>query len=305
MTASETVPAVVTPSEATARMADGTLLRTLRWPAVGEPWAVALIVHGLGEHGGRYATVAGALTADGIEVHAYDHRGFGGSAGPRAYVDRWSRLHDDLEQRLIAVRAERPGLPLILYGHSLGGMIAGGYVLSDRPRTLPDLLVLSAPAFDADVPAWQRLAAGTLTNLVPRMRLSNGPLRDGLSHDPAIREAYMHDPLCQTRSTVRFGHEAFAEQKRVRAAIAAIERMPVPTYVFHGSADPIVPLRASEPIGTKGNVTRHVHDGLRHETHHELEHASVLAEVVEWLEDQRRHLAMAGAPQDGLAGARV
>jgi alpha-beta hydrolase superfamily lysophospholipase len=63
--------------------------------------------------------------------------------------------------------------------------------------------------------------------------------------------------------------------------------MPVPTFVFHGSEDPIVPLRASEPIGTKGNVTRHVHEGLRHETHHEYEHEHVMADVVAWLESQR------------------
>src|SRR5512141_1756004 len=133
----------VTPSEATARMADGTLLRTLHWGPVGEPWAVALIVHGLGEHGGRYGNVAGPLAAAGIDVNAYDHRGFGGSAGRRAYVDRWSQLHDDLEERLTALGAEHPDLPLILYGHSLGGLVAAGYVLSEQARTLPGLLVLS------------------------------------------------------------------------------------------------------------------------------------------------------------------
>jgi alpha-beta hydrolase superfamily lysophospholipase len=268
-------------------MTDGTLLRTLHWPAAGDPWATALIVHGLGEHCGRYGNVAFALAADGIDVHAYDHRGFGGSAGPRAYVERWSQFHDDLEQRLVALRADDPDRPLILYGHSLGGMIACGYVLSDRPRPLPDLVVLSSPAIDADVPAWKRSLSDTLNRVFPRMRISNGPLRDGLSHDPAIREAYQRDPLCQDRSTVRFGHELFAEQARLQAAIAAIERMPVPTFVFHGSEDPIVPLRASEPIGTKGNVTRHVHEGLRHETHHEYEHEHVMAEVVAWLESRR------------------
>lgn len=282
-----TGPGPVTPSEATARMADGTLLRTLHWEPVGEPWAAALIVHGLGEHGGRYGTLAAPLTASGIDVHAYDHRGFGGSAGRRAYVDRWSRFHDDLQERLAALRADDPERPMILYGHSMGGLIAAGYVLSGRGRPLPDLLVLSAPAIDADVPAWKRSMAGALNRVVPRMRVSNGPLRDGLSHDPAIGEAYARDPLCQTQSTVRLGHELFGEQRRVQAAIAAIDAMPVPTYVLHGSADLVVPATASEAIGSKGNVTRRVHDGLRHETHHEPEHEHVLAGVVAWLESRR------------------
>lgn len=290
-----------TPSEATARMADGTLLRTLHWGPVVEPWAMALIVHGLGEHGGRYGTVAGPLTAAGIDVNAYDHRGFGGSAGRRAYVDRWGQFHDDLQERIEALRADHPDLPLILYGHSMGGLIAAGYVLSDRERPLPELLVLSAPGFDSTIAGWKQAVASSLDRVVPRMRISNGPIRDGLSHDPAVREAYVRDPLCQTASTVHFGHEAIAEQRRVREAIDALERMPVPTYVFHGSGDPVVPVSASEPIGRRGNVTRHVHDGLRHETHHEYEHDHVMAEVVEWLEAQRAAIA-ATAPD---AAARV
>jgi alpha-beta hydrolase superfamily lysophospholipase len=293
------------PFEATARVADGTILRTLRWPAVGDAWATALVVHGLGEHIGRYGNVATPLAADGVDVHGYDHRGFGGSAGPRAYVNRWSDFHDDLQERLVALRESDPDRPLILYGHSLGGLIAAGYVLSDRPRPQPDLLMLSSPALDSDIPGWKRSMAGGLTRVVPRMRLSNGPLGDGLSHDPAIADAYARDPLCLRSSTVRLGHEAFEEQVRVRAAIDAIDRMPMPTFVFHGSGDPIVPVRASEPIGTKGNVTRHVHDGLRHETHHEFGHEHVMAEVVAWLNQQRVALGQASAPATATAGGAV
>ncbi|MEW6223676.1 MAG: alpha/beta fold hydrolase [Chloroflexota bacterium] len=273
----------VAPSESTARMLDGTLLRTLHWPSRGEPWATALIVHGLGEHAGRYATVAGPLAGAGIDVHGYDHRGFGGSAGPRAYVDHWSQFHDDLQERLTALRLQAPDRPLILYGHSMGGLVAGGYVLADPPRPLPDLLVLSAPGFDDSLGWWRHALAAALVAVVPRMRVTNGTAVDGLSHDPTVRADFDRDPLTQASSTVRFGHEASSEQARVRAAIRAIAAMPVPTYVFHGSADPIVPVAASEPIGTKGNVTRRVHDGLRHETHHEPEHERVMAEVVAWL----------------------
>lgn len=296
--AGERAATAVAPAEGTVPMVDGTLLRTLHWPAVGETWAVALIVHGLGEHGGRYGNVADALTRDGIDVHAYDQRGFGGSAGRRAHVDRWDQVHDDLEERVAALRTAHRGLPLILYGHSLGGMIVLGYMLADPPRPLPDLLVLTSPAIAAEVPAWQRVVAATLDGIVPRMRFPNGAIRDGLSHDPAIREAYLRDPLCLTRSTVHFGHEVFAEQKRLQAAIAAIDRMPVPTYLVHGSDDPIVPARASEPLASKGNVTRRVYEGMRHETHHEYGFAQVTADTVAWLEGQRP-LLRAGHPPDG------
>ena len=285
MTESPAVP--FTPSIATARMADGTILRTLHWPAPDDPWATGIVVHGVGEHGGRYANVARPLSAAGVDVNGYDNRGFGGSAGPRAYVERWSAFHDDLGERLTSLRDAGPDRPIILYGHSLGGLIATGYVLSDRPRPMPDLLVLSSPALADAIPAWKRSMAGGLVRVVPRMKMSNGGLGERLSHDPAISVAYVSDPLCLDYSTVRLGYEAFAEQARLRAAIDALDAMPMPTYVFHGSEDQVVPVSATEAIGRKGNVTRVVHEGLRHETHHELEHEDVLDGVVGWLAVQR------------------
>src|SRR3954452_20742113 len=119
--------------ESTARMADGTLLRTLPWGPVGGPRAAVRIVHGLGEHGGRYDHVGRRFADRGFEVHTYDQRGFGGSAGRRAYVDRFAMFHDDLEARLASLRASRGGLPLILYGHSFGGLVVTGYLLAEPP----------------------------------------------------------------------------------------------------------------------------------------------------------------------------
>ncbi len=291
-----------TPGEATARMPDGTIVRTLHWAPAGEPWAVAQLVHGLGEHSGRYQPVAEPMARAGIAVHAHDHRGFGGSAGPRAYVERWDLYLDDLERRLEWLRTEYRDLPLVMYGHSMGGLMAAGYVLSDRPRLMPDLLVLSAPGIDDAFPAWKHGVARALGSVVPRLRISNGPVGDGLSRDPAVAAAYLADPLCQPRTTIRLASEGFAEQARVRDAIAHRDAMPIPTYVFHGTRDPVVPVEASEGIGRLGNVTRRVHEGLNHECHHEPEHAAVLAEVIDWL---RARVEAGPEGVRGVAGTRV
>jgi alpha-beta hydrolase superfamily lysophospholipase len=276
-------PVQIRHSLATARMADGTNLRTLRWEPDGDPWAVAEIVHGLGEHGGRYDTVAAALAGAGIDPWAYDHRGNGGSGGPRFYVERFSQLHDDLGERLAALRALHPGKPLVMYGHSLGGLISLGYVFSDPPRPLPDLLVLSAPALADNQPGWKRPLARAFTHIVPRLKISNGIPAGGLSRDPAVDAKVAADPMSSSRSTVKLGAEAFKEQDRVRAQLPDLAALPIPTYVLHGSADVVVPPRASELLVGKGNLTRRVHPDLRHECHHEPEHEQVLAEVVDWI----------------------
>lgn len=282
----------------TARMADGTTLRTLHWEPASEPWALAEIVHGLGEHGGRYQTVAAALTGAGVDTWAYDHRGNGGSGGRRGHVDHWSLLHDDLEARIGAVRDTRPGLPLVLYGHSMGGLIACGYVLSEVERPQPDVLVLSSPALEDSLASWKRALAPRLARVVPRLAIPHDLPEGGLSRDPAVEAKAVTDPLCGTKSTVRFGAEAYAEQDRLREVLAGRASMPVPTYVFHGSADPIVPVSASAVFEGMGNVTRVVHDGLLHECHHEPEHEAVLAGVVDWL-----RATVPGAPGERAAAA--
>ncbi|MGQ0609246.1 MAG: lysophospholipase [Chloroflexota bacterium] len=271
------------PVEGFELTADGVALRTLRWPAIAPRWASLLLVHGLGEHAGRYDDVARQLAGAGIEVHAYDHRGFGASGGRRAYVARWPVLHDDLEARLAAVRAMSGELPLVLYGHSMGGLIALGYVLADPPRPVPELLVLTSPGIDSTIARWKQAAAPILGRVVPRLRVPNGFRPADLSRDPAVDERVAADPLCIDRSTTRLGAEAFAEQARVRALLMARDPLPVPAYVIHGSDDPIVPAAASAILAELPNVVRRVYPGLRHETHNEPEGPAVVADTIAWL----------------------
>jgi len=258
--------------------ADGTDLLHRHWPASGTPWARLLLIHGLAEHSGRYEHVGEHLAARGIEVHAADQRGFGASGGRRAWVDRWSQLHDDIEHRVAALRAEAPALPVVLYGHSLGGLIALGYVLDGR--SLPDLLVLSAPAVAASVPTWQRALVAALSRLSPGTRLANRLPSNVLSKDAGVWADYIADPLNEHRSTARFGALALAEQRRVAAAV---DRLSIPTLVIHGGDDRLVPTETSELFESRRGVTRRVYPGVRHELHNEPEAPQVLDDVVAWI----------------------
>jgi acylglycerol lipase len=262
---------------------DGLGLRTLRWPATGTPRAHLLLIHGIAEHAGRHAHVASRFAAAGIETHAFDLRGFGASAGPRAYVERWSEYHDDLEGQLAAIRAAASGLPVVLYGHSMGGLIALGYVLADPPRPEPDLLVLSAPAIAATVARWKRDLAEVLGRALPRLEIPNDLPAGGLSRDPQVEVAYRSDPLNVHRTTARLGMELFHEQARVKGRLARMSALPAPTYVFHGSADPIVPVSASASLERRENVTRRVYQNLRHEMHNEPEASAVISDTLLWI----------------------
>jgi acylglycerol lipase len=259
---------------------DGTELFVRRWSASGEPWAWVLLVHGLAEHSGRYDHVGRQLAAAGLEVEAYDQRGFGGSGGKRAFVERWSQNHDDLEDRLAAMRASADGRPVVLFGHSLGGLIALGYVVADPARPLPDLLVLSAPALDSAIPGWKRAAARVLGSVAPTKSLKNDFDGSILSRDPAIGVAYAADPLNQHTTTYRYGAAAIAEQAKVRAALG---RLAIPTLVYHGEADRLVPTAASAPLAVVPGVLRRTYPGLRHESHNEPEGPAVTADVIAWL----------------------
>ena len=179
----------------------------------------------------------------------------------------------------------------MLYGHSMGGLIAIGYALADPARPLPDLLVLSAPAIDAVIAPWKRLLASLLANLVPRFAVANGFPKGGLSSDPAVEAAYVADPLRVGRSTTRLGAEAFREQARVRAILARGGSLPVPTYVLHGVDDPIVPEWASRSLDGRANVTRRLYPGLHHETHNEPSGAAVIDDTSRWIVEQLERIA--------------
>lgn len=260
--------------------ADGTPILVRDWAAAGEPWGHVLLVHGLAEHSGRYDHVGGWLADAGLDVTGYDLRGFGASGGRRAWADRWDRHHADLEERLAEKRGHAGDRPVVLYGHSMGALLALGYVLGTPGRPMPDGLVLSAPAIDSSLPRWQKTGAPIVARLAPTLEFKNAFDGAVLSRDPAVAKRYLADPLNYHRTTTRLGADGMAEQGRV---LAAVDRLPVPALVIHGGDDRLVPTASSERFAALPTVTRRVYPGLRHETHNEPEGGQVIADVVAWI----------------------
>ena len=275
-------------TESTTTTRDGVVLITRHWAVdgaeaggawAGRPWASVLLVHGLGEHSGRYEHVGDRMAAAGLDVHAYDHRGMGGSGGSRGDIDAWSTFHDDLGERLTAVRSAAGGRPVVLYGHSLGGLISAGYLLSDRPK--PDLVVLSSPALGSTVPQWKFSLARALSGVLPNVRIPNGFKASTLSRDPSVAAKTVDDPRCQKASTLRFVALAQGELERVNAiARRGFDR---PTLVLHGEDDGLVPASASAPLEGAPGVERWTYPELRHELHNEPEGPEIIDTVIGWL----------------------
>lgn len=257
---------------------DGTALATRRWEPAGEPRSAVVLVHGLGEHSGRYEHVGRGLAAQGHLVIATDMRGFGASGGRRAFVERWDDYLDDLTVDLLEALA---AAPTVLLGHSLGGLVALSYALSGRPR--PDLLVLSAPAISARISPVKRLAARLLGVVAPRASVDNALEGAMLSRDPEVGRRYFADPLVHTRTTLAMGRQALAAQRFVKRRLPGLD---LPTLVLHGAEDPIVPESVSRPLGLLPGVERIVFPDFRHESFNEDGGVVAIAAVSEWLNGQ-------------------
>src|ERR687886_1383868 len=246
-------------------------VRVPRWPA-DDPKRLVVLVHGYGEHIGRYAHVAEALAARGSSVVGPDHVGHGRSAGERALVESFEPVVDDLRG---VVRAERGDLPVVMIGHSMGGLIAIRY--AQRHREDLAGLVLSGPAVGLGPVMQQWLAAP---------ELPSDPLdATALSRDPAAGEAYVADPLVYHGGWKRPTLEAFAAADQAIAAGPGFGDLPL-LYV-HGADDPLVPVALARPVVERlagPNSQVHVLEGMRHEVFNELGKEEIIDLVASFAE---------------------
>jgi acylglycerol lipase len=260
------------------RTSDGTELFRRSW-TLENPRYEVLLVHGLGEHSGRWTTPMAYLAERGASIYTYDLRGHGQSGGNRGDVERFDQFYQDISEMAESTVA-MSGRPWVLYGHSLGGLQCAGYLIDDYAPQ-PNIAVLSAPAMEASVPVALRTAAAVLGRITPGLRVANSIEGNQLSKDPAVGEAYFADPLVQTKPTARFGKTFFDEQSRLEDRHGAIT---TPTLVIHGANDPLVPPSASAGLANSQGVERRLYPTLRHEIHNEAEGAEVIGDVADWID---------------------
>lgn len=260
---------------------DGLTFTGRVWQPDGAPRAVIALVHGLGEHSGRYGHVADAFTGAGYAVLAFDQRGHGRSAGKRGVIPRYDALMDDIDLLLAQARQRFPDQRIFLYGHSLGGNEVLNYAL----RRQPDLagVVATSPGLRTTTPPPAvQLALGKLMNRVwPAFTMPNGLELAAISRDPAVIRAYAADPLVHDRLSAALG---IGLLEAGEWALARAGEFPVPLLLVHGDADRITASAASAEFASRApDSTLKLWPGLYHETHNEPEQAAVLAYTIAWL----------------------
>lgn len=243
------------------------------WPNDGARY-VAVLVHGYGEHIGRYDHVADALLRHGAEVTGPDHLGHGASGGERVLIEDFADVLADLHAVVTGASAARAGLPVVLIGHSMGGMIAARYAQLHGADLAA--LVLSGPV----IGSWQA------TDLLDEPELPDAPLDvTTLSRDPRVGEAYAADPLVWHGPFKRPTLRAIAA---CLATINAAGRLgDLPTLWIHGSADPLVPIgpsRAGITLLRGGDLTERIYPGARHEVFNETNRDEVLTDVTTFVD---------------------
>jgi len=276
-------------TQAPFTLRDGLNLALYDWPLPmrWRPRAVVLIVHGLGEHAWRYDPVAHRLNEWGFCVRAYDQRGHGESGGARGVLPDEDALLDDLDEVLDDTRrhiAEPWSCPLILMGHSMGGLVVSTFV--QRGMAPVDGLVLSSPALDAGIGWARRKLIDLLYRFAPDLALSNGLDADKISHSAATVAAYRKDPLVHDRISARLAHFIDSNGPQV---VAAASRWTVPTLLMYAGADHLVRPEGSRAFAAAApadKVHSQAFDSLYHEIFNEADPSAVFGTLKAWLDLQ-------------------
>lgn len=280
------------PLPATVTTRDGLALALTHWPIPARDTlrGVVCLVHGLGEHAGRYAHVARHFNQLGWAVVAYDHRGHGRSEGPRGGLSQDDDLLHDLARVIDTLRRTYPAHRLLLLGHSMGGLTVARFVAAwavpteEAPWRRPlDLCVLSSPALEIGLSGFQRTLLRSVGQLAPDVAVGNGLKPEWVCSDASVVRDYVDDPLVHDRISSRLTRFILDSGKVIAARAPT---WTVPTLLLYAGAD-----RCVKPVGSArfahnapiGVVSTKVYPHMAHEIFNEPDRARVLADLQEWL----------------------
>ena len=273
------------------KSADGTRLAYRAWPveratAAATPTQTITVtfavVHGHGEHSGRYEQFAHGMARHGMATYAVDLRGHGESEGPRGHVDSWSQWVEDAAAFVAHVEREAEG-EVVPLGHSLGGVVMLTTVRTRRlPRAGRFIVSSAALKLKARVPAWKTSLAGVTSSIVPRLSMSTDLDATVLSRIPDVVDAYRTDPRVHSKMSSRL----YAEwQRAAREELEHAGEIKAPFLILAGTADRLIDPAGSEELQRKAPEHSELHmlAGRYHEPFNDLESDEVFDLIAEWV----------------------
>jgi acylglycerol lipase len=271
--------------ETNIKASDGTDFHVQGWKPDGKPKALIALIHGIGEHTGRYEHVAQAMTDAGYAMVGYDLRGHGRSGGIRGHFPSLDAVMQDMKDFLVFVTTQYPDIPHFLYGHSLGGLLVLTYALKNKPAFNGVIATGSGLRSSVHEQKAKVALAKILGSLFPTTLMPSGLDVNGLSHDENVIKKYNADPLVHDRMSLGFGKAGLNATDYVWSHA---EEFPMPLLLMHGTGDQITYSHGSVDfarLAEKNNkdVTLKLWDGLYHELHNEPEKEQVIRFMIDWL----------------------
>ncbi len=265
------------------------------WKPEGEQRATIAIVHGFGEHSGRYMNVVDWLVPAGYAVYAFDLRGHGRSPGQRAYINSWSEYRGDVRAFLDMVASQEPHQPLFLYGHSLGGLIVLEYTLH-FPDGLAGVISSAPTVGQVFIPSLLLMLSRIASRVYPRLSINAGLDVTGLSRDPVVVQAYRDDPLVNRNGTARLGTELAVAREYTNAHTGEFR---LPLLMTFGSADRLAaPEACREFYNAAGSQDKTCleYPGGYHESHNDIEWKRVMTDMEHWLNEHTNPKSLISNP---------
>jgi alpha-beta hydrolase superfamily lysophospholipase len=266
------------------KTSDGLEIRAGEWVPAGKARGVVCLVHGVGEHIGRYQWDGEALTRAGYILAGFDLRGFGKSEGRRGFTPSLEAYFDDIDAFLAQAAERHPGLPRFLYGHSMGAILLLAYTPVRQPALAG--VIATAPGLKTKLEEQKMklLLAKVMGRLYPTLSMQSGLEKSEICRDPQVVSDYTNDPLVHTLVTAGWG---LAMLKAIALANQNAPRFPLPLLLMHASADKIAYPSSSQAyaeLAPKDKLTLKMWEGFKHELHTDPEREQVFKFMIEWLE---------------------
>jgi len=264
---------------------DGLQLFAQSWQPESQPKAVICLVHGMGEHSGRYVHVADSLTQAGYALISFDLRGHGKSEGQRGHTPSYEALMRDISSLLEIANRQFSQLSLFLYAHSLGGNLVLNYVLRHQPQLKGIIVTGPWLRLAFELPPFKIIFGKIVNHLLPAFSQKSGLDTKVLSHDPEVVHAYRNDPLVHDHITARMFIGIYQSGHWV---LEHASEFSLPLLIMHGGADKITSVKASSEFANKisENCTLKIWDGLYHEIHNEPEKEEFFKFLIDWLDEK-------------------